>query len=133
MRFRSTFRFPPKNILSIPMSPRGKAGRGGPQSRARAKSALEKELLDKILAASRQWQASGPGLKGVQQSLAESARRIFRASVAGIMVREHEGYSLASVSAAGKEENELLSRARSFASQALTSNQLLGFRFISRD
>jgi PAS domain S-box-containing protein len=101
--------------------------------RVGAKSALEKELLDKILAASRQWQASGSGLKNVQQAVAETARKIFQASVAGIMVREHEGYSLASVSAAGKEDNELLSRTRSFASQALTSNQLLGFRFISRD
>src|SRR5262249_6461410 len=115
------------------MSPRGKAGRGSTPMRKGAKSASEKELLDKVLAASRQWQASGAGLKEVRQALAETARRILQASVAGIMVSEHEGYRLASVSAAGKEENDLLSRARSFASKAIASNQLLAFRFISRD
>src|SRR5262245_48625083 len=133
MRFQSTFRLPPRRILPISMSPRQKAGRGSPRSKAGAKSVPDKELLEKVLAASGQWQASGGSIDSVRHCLAESARRIFRASVAGIMVNDREGYVLTAVSAAGKEESGLLSRARSFASEAIASKKLLSFRFTSRD
>src|SRR5262249_29617613 len=132
-RFQSTFRLPPRTFLPTSMKSRRKAGRGTQPARAGAKPATDKELLEKILTASSQWHASDSSVKDVRQSLAESVRRIFQAAVAGIMVNERDGYTLAAVSAVGKEEGGLLSRARSFASQAITSKELLSFRFISRD
>src|SRR5260370_14449858 len=91
-------------------------------------------LLDQALAA---WgQLPAGELKVLREYFAETARKVFQAGVAGILVKHGDGYTLGVVSPAGKEESgdaSLLSHVESFAAQAVENNKLLNFRFSYRD
>ena len=91
-------------------------------------------LLDQALAACAQLPAGE--LKVLREYFAETARKVFQAGVAGILVKHGDGYTLGVVSPAGKEESgdaSLLSHVESFAAQAVENNKLLNFRFSYRD
>ena len=68
----------------------------------------------------------------LHRHIAESARKIFKAVVAGVMVRDGEGYLPSAVCTAADEagsKEPLLEHARLFASQAIEQKQLVPFRF----
>src|SRR5689334_10836444 len=70
-----------------------------------------------------------------RQYIAESARKIFQAAVAGMMVRQGENYLPGAVCTEADEpadKKALLEHARSFATQAIEQKRLLDFRFSFR-
>ena len=80
-----------------------------------------------------------PSLSGeppvLRQYIAESARKIFDAAVAGMMVRDGESFLPGAVCTAVDEsagKKALLEHVRSFATQAIEQKRLLNFRFSYR-
>src|SRR5580765_4628596 len=80
-----------------------------------------------------------PSLSGeppaLRQHIAESARVIFQAAVAGMMVQQGENYLPGAVCtevAGSADKKALLEHARSFAAQAIEQKRLLDFRFSFR-
>ncbi len=73
----------------------------------------------------------GDDLDALRDYVAETARRVFRVPMAGILVREHEGYVFESRGDDGSilENKELVSSARSCAIQAIHQQKLMEFRF----
>ncbi len=72
----------------------------------------------------------------IRDFLAESARKLLTATVAGVLVKTGEGFSLLAVSSAVKEgasKTALMSHAKSFASQAIEQNRAINFRFSYHD
>ena len=72
----------------------------------------------------------------VRDFVAESARKLFAATVTGVLVRTPEGFGLLAVSSTVKEgasKTALMSHAKSFASQAIEQNRAIDFRFSYRD
>ncbi len=72
----------------------------------------------------------------VRDFVAESARKLFAATLAGVLAKTGESYVLLSVSSAVKEgasKTALISHAKSFASQAIEQNRAINFRFSYRD
>ncbi len=72
----------------------------------------------------------------IRDFLAESARKLLTATVAGVLVKTGEGFALPAVSSAVKEgasKTALMSHAKSFASQAVEQNRAINFRFSYRD
>ena len=61
----------------------------------------------------------------IRDFLAESARKLLTATVAGVLAKTGEGFGLLAVSSAVKEgasKTALMSHAKSFASQAIEQN-----------
>jgi len=72
----------------------------------------------------------------VRDLVAESARKLLNATVAGVLVKSGETFGLLAVSSAVKEgasKTALMSHAKSFASQAIEQNRAINFRFSYRD
>lgn len=111
------------------MRPRRKPGYGYPGAQEKSGA-----LLEQVLAACAQ--LPGGEARVLREYFAETARRIFQASVAGMLVKDGDGYALGPVFTAGKEETgdtSLLSHAESFAAQAVDNKRPLNFRFSYRD
>ena len=88
--------------------------------------------MEKILEACVQLRTIHGGPAELHAFVAETARKIFGATVAGVLQRESDSYKLSAVSPAVKEgsgKTALLSHARSFATQAIEQKRLLSFRF----
>ena len=101
------------------------------QIQARASACTEK-----VLEACAQLPSLGGEAPVLREYVAESARKIFQAEVAGMLVRDGDNYQLGAVSAAvqpGTGKTALLSHAQSFAAQATEQKRLLNFRFSYRD
>jgi PAS domain S-box-containing protein len=91
--------------------------------------------MEKVLEACVQLPALSGEPSVLRQHIAESARTIFAAAVAGMMVRDGESYLPGAVCTAVDEragKKALLEHARSFATQAIEQKRLLNFRFSYR-
>jgi PAS domain S-box-containing protein len=80
-----------------------------------------------------QMAADGPVLRDF---VAESARKLFAATLAGVLAKTGESYVLLAASSTVKEgasKTALMSHAKSFASQAIEQNRAINFRFSYRD
>src|SRR5205807_8204971 len=118
------------------MSPGNKYGRPSPRG-----PAANSECLQEVLEACAQLPSkAGPAV--LRDYVADSARKIFQASLAGILAREGEGYVLGSQGEATRIETaltqedeatavspELVSCARTCAMQAIHQQKVLDFRF----
>jgi PAS domain S-box-containing protein len=72
----------------------------------------------------------------VRDFVAESARKLFAATVAGVLAKTGDSYVLLAASSSVKEgagKTALMSHAKSFASQAIEQNRTSNFRFSYRD
>jgi len=114
-----------------------------PQAQAKAKPKAGTPI-EKILEACAQLQALNAEPPVLREFIAETARKTFALTVAGIVVRQPDGDKLAAVSPAakttsakpGKEpsgKTALLAHARSFAAQTIEHKRLLSFRFSYKD
>jgi two-component system NtrC family sensor kinase len=109
------------------MRPRRKPGYGHPGAQVSSGA-----LLEQVLAACAQLPAGDT--KALREYFAGTARRIFQAGAAGVLVKNGDRYALEP--SAGKEhsgDSGLLAHAESFAAQAVGNNRLLNFRFSYRD
>jgi PAS domain S-box-containing protein len=92
--------------------------------------------MEKVLEACAQLPLLGGDPAALREFLAEAARRIFTATVAGMLVRSRNDYVLDATAGATKDgaiRIELLSHAKSFAAQAIDQKRLLNFRFSYRE
>ncbi len=92
--------------------------------------------MEKVLTACSQLPALGGEPKVLQESVTETARKVFEAVAAGILVSDGDGNALGAVSAVLKEESGtagLLSHAKPYATKAIEQKRLLNFRFSYRD
>src|SRR5579864_3883660 len=90
-------------------------------------------MLDQVLAVCTQLPAGG---KASRDYFAERARKIFQASVSGVLVKENGGYRLSALALAQGEEpgeSSLLDHVKSFAAQSVESKRLLNFSFSYQD
>src|SRR5205085_8128508 len=120
MRFESTFKVSPPQPFRLTMRPRI--------------AVVSSECLQEVLEACAHLPLNGDPA-ALRDYVAETARRVFQASLAGILVRERESYVLESLGDAGNrvgsaaKNRELVSSARSCAIQAIHQQKLLEFRF----
>src|ERR1700758_4384992 len=122
MRFRGTFALVDNRSPSISM----KTGQKSAPGRSAA-------MLDQVLAVCAQLPE---GLEASRGHFAESARKIFEASVSGVLVKENGGYSLSALSLDRGEQpgaSSLLDHVKSFAAQSIESKRLLNFSFSYQD
>ncbi len=115
----------------MPMKPKRKPG--PPRSRIEVRAFA---CTEKVLEVCAQLPAQGGDPQVLREYVAESARKIFQAAVAGVLVREGESYQQGAVSSdeeTKKTQAALLSHVRSFAVQAIEQKRLLNFRFAYRD
>src|SRR5690348_3503570 len=92
--------------------------------------------MEKVLEACAQLPLVGSEATALREFVAETARKVFAATLSGILARRGETYSLEAVSSASREtpgKSVLVSHATSFASQAIEQNRLLSFRFAYQD
>jgi PAS domain S-box-containing protein len=88
--------------------------------------------MDKVLEACTQLAQMTGEPAALRECVAETARKVFAAVMAGILVRQGQTSALETVSTGGKESLDkavLLTHATSFASQAIEQNRLLNFHF----
>ncbi len=127
-----TFRLSPLlTLLSTLMKPKKKPG--PPRSRIQVRASA---CMEKVLEACAQLPLLGSEPSVLREYVAESARKIFQAVVAGMLVRDGDNYQLGAVATAvqaGTGKTALLSHARSFAAQATEQKKLLNFRFAYRE
>src|SRR5882724_10828167 len=131
MRFRGTFRLSPVRKPPAPSPWRRKPGLTRSQIQTRASASMEK-----VLEACANLPSLGGEAPVLREYLAESARKIFQAEVAGMLVQDGDNYLLGAVSPpvqSGGGKTALLSHAQSFAAQATEQQRLLNFRFAYRD
>ena len=98
-------------------------------------SAASSECLREVLEACAHLPL-GDDLGTLRDYVTETARRVFRVPMAGILAREHEGYLLESLGPESLGDDgpilgnlELVSCARSCAVQAIHQQKLMEFRF----
>ncbi|HEY1526354.1 MAG TPA: PAS domain S-box protein [Candidatus Angelobacter sp.] len=112
------------------MRPTQKARQLRPKTPSRTSASMEKVLESCVELANL---SQDPSV--LRQHIAESARNIFKAVVAGMMVRDGESYLPSAVCTAVDEtagRKALLEHARSFATQSIEQKRLLSFRFSYR-
>ena len=89
--------------------------------------------MDKVLEACTQLAQMSGEPAAIREYVAETARKLFLAALAGILLKEDgQTCTLETVSSAGKESPDksiLLTHATSFASQAIEQSRLLNFSF----
>src|SRR5882672_4734535 len=127
MRFRGTFRLSPAMRPLTPMKQRKKTGL--PRSRTQTQTPA---CTEKVLEACAQLPLLGGEAPVLREYVAESARKIFQAEVAGMLLQDGDKYLPEAVSPAvqaGMGKTALLSHARSFAAQAIEQKRELSFRF----
>ncbi|MGZ4874581.1 MAG: GAF domain-containing protein, partial [Candidatus Angelobacter sp.] len=91
--------------------------------------------MERVLEACAELLSFNGELPVLRQRIAESAREIFQAVVAGIMVRDCESYLPAAVCAGADDPasaKALMEHARSFATQAIEQQRQLNFQFSYR-
>src|SRR5216110_1743100 len=107
MRFQSTFRVPPRDTHSFPMTSLSKEGQG-----------RQITGINKVLEACGQLRLPGADPATLRNIIAETAREIAQAAAAGMFVSEGEDYVLGSVSIQGGRDvskSALVSQAKPFA------------------
>src|SRR6476660_1872244 len=114
------------------MRPTQKTPQARPRTQLRASSCIEQ-----VLEVCHQLPALNVTPGDLSQHIADSARRIFAAAVAGVMVQSGEGEKdLPGVGFVATDERgakkALLEHARSFAAQAIEQKKMLNFRFSYR-
>src|SRR6185369_15188396 len=130
MRFQSTFRLPTVGKRLRLMRPTRKTAQVRTKPLSRSSLSME-EVLEAC--------AKLPSLSGdataLRQHIAESAKDIFQAVLAGMMVRHGESYLPGAICTDVDEpagSKALLEHARSFATQAIEQKRLLNFHFSFR-
>ncbi|HKR95565.1 MAG TPA: hypothetical protein VJW55_09400, partial [Candidatus Angelobacter sp.] len=99
------------------------------RSRIQARSSA---CTERVLEACLHLASLGTGAPGLREEIVNAAGRTFHASVAGMFLREDDGFRSVAIAAPtedAKENQALLSHARSFATQAIEQKRLLSFRF----
>lgn len=99
------------------------------RSRTQARSSA---CTERVLEACLHLASLGTGFPALRDEIVNATGRTFHAAVAGMLLREGDGFRSVAVAAPtedAKENQALLSHARSFATQAIEQKRLLNFRF----
>src|SRR5882672_1556616 len=114
-----------------PMKQRKKTGLARSRIQAQMSACVEK-----VLEACSQLPSLGGEAPVLREYVAESARKIFQAEVAGMLLQDGDKYLPDAVSTsaqAGMGKTALLTHARSFAAQAIEQKREISFHFAYRD